>query len=190
MELKELLEKTRSIRRFDPDVRIPLNKLEEMVSYVRLCPSGGNFQPLRFYCVSDRDMCGKIFRNLKWAGRIKDWDPSENEQPGAYIVILTDKEITANAPYDSGIAAHTILMAAALEGYGGCMLGAVDRKEVVTLLSIDPEKYAIDLVVAIGAAAEKSFIEDCTGDTCYRWASDEIFCVPKLSTESVILGEV
>lgn len=189
MELKELLEKTRSIRRFDPDVRISLNELQEMVSYTRLCPSGGNFQPLRFYCVSDRVTCGKIFRNLRWAARLKDWEPPESEQPGAYILILTEKSVAANAPYDSGIAAHTILMAAAEKGYGGCMLGNIDRKAVASILSIDTEKYAIDLAVAIGAAAEKSLTEECTGDTCYRRAADGTFYVPKRSTESVIIGK-
>lgn len=188
MELKELLEKTRSIRRFDPEVRIPLEELSEMVSYVRLCPSGGNFQPLRFYCVSDRETCGKIFPNLKWAARLKDWEPSESEQPGAYILILTEKAVAANAPYDSGIAAHTVLMAAADMGYGGCMLGNVNRKAVSELLSIDMEKYAIDLVVAIGAAAETSLIEDCNGDTCYRRAEDGTFYVPKRSLEEMIIG--
>ena len=189
MELKELLEKTRSIRRFDPKVRIPLNELHEMVSYVRLCPSAGNFQPLRFFCISDRETCGKIFRNLRWAARLKNWEPSEIEQPGAYILILTEKSVAAAAPYDSGIAAHTILMAAALKGYGGCMLGSIDRREVASILSIDTEKYAIDLAVAVGAAAEKSVIEECTGDTCYRRAADGTFYVPKRSTESVILED-
>lgn len=189
MEFRKLLEKTRSIRKFDPERRISLEELQEMVSYVRLCPSGGNFQPLRFYCVSDRETCGKIFRNLRWAARLKDWEPSENEQPGAYILILTEKSIAERAPYDSGIAAHTILMAAALRGFGGCMLGNVDRRAVADLLSIDTEKYAIDLAVAIGAAAEISLIEDCSGDTCYRRAEDGTFYVPKKSTDSIIIGK-
>lgn len=190
MELRELLEKTRSIRRFDPETRISLSELEEMVSYARLCPSGGNLQPLRFCCVSERDTCEKIFENLKWAARLKGWQPGESEQPGAYVVILTDKEIAVNAPYDSGIAAHAILMAAGLMGYGGCMLGNVDRKKTASVLSIDTNRYAIDLVVALGKPAEQSLIEDCTGDTCYHRDENGVFRVPKQGLETLIVREV
>lgn len=190
MELKELLLCTRSIRRFDPEIRIPGEKLREMVSLARLCPSGGNLQPLRFFCISDRKICEKLFPLLKWAARIRDWDPGENEQPGAYILILTEKETAQLAPYDSGIAAHTILMAAALSGYGGCMLGNIDRRAAAELLSIDTGKYAIDLCVALGAPAEHSNIEEYNGSTCYRRGDNDEFYVPKLSTDAMIIGEV
>lgn len=187
MPLKELLTKTRSIRRFDPEVRIPEETLEELVSYTQLCPCGGNFQPLRFLCVSDRETCSKIFPHLKWAARLGGWQPGENEQPAAYILILIDKGITQNAPYDSGIAAHAILMAAAEKDLAGCMLGNIDRKEVSALLGIDTEKYTIDLAVALGKAAEVSQIVPYEGDSAYYRDENGIFCVPRQNIASVLL---
>jgi len=187
MSFKELLTKTRSIRRFDPEVRISGQELEDFVSYALLCPCGGNFQPLRYLCISDRDTCGKIFPHLKWAARLGGWQPAEAEQPAAYILILVDKGISQNAPYDSGIAAHAILMAAAGEGIAGCMLGNVNRKEVASLLGIDAEKYAIDLCVALGKAAEVSEIVEMKDDSCYYRGEDGTFYVPKQNVSSVLL---
>ena len=186
--LKELLIKTRSIRRFDPEVRISGQELEDLVSYAVLCPCGGNYQPLRYLCVSDRSTCEKIFPHLKWAARLGGWQPSEAEQPAAYILILIDREIAQNAPYDSGIAAHAILMAAAEEGIAGCMLGNVNRKETAALLGIDTEKYVIDLCVALGKAAEVSEIVEMKEDSCYYRNENGVFCVPKQSAPSVILN--
>jgi len=187
MSLKDLLTHTRSIRRFDPDVRIPEETLEELVSYTALCPCGGNFQPLRFLCISDRNMCGKIFPHLKWAARLGGWQPEETEQPAAYIFLLVDREITQTAPYDSGIAAHAILMGAAEEGLGGCMLGNIDRKELAALLDLDMEKYAIDLCVALGKAAEVSRIAEFQGDSCYYRDENGVFNVPKRNISSILL---
>ncbi len=69
-----------------------------------------------------------------------------------------------------GIAARTIILAAAERGLGGCMLGSIHREQLSTVLVL-PEKYEIQLVPAIGYPAESIVLEplEQNGDTRYWW---------------------
>ena len=188
MELRDLLTKTRSIRKFNNEAEIPQETLYELCTLTRLCPSSGNRQPLRFKCVSDKEDCAFISQHIRWAGLLKDWDgPSESEKPAAYILILIDKETAERAPYDSGMAAHAIIMGAVEKGLAGCMLGVIDREEIAGHFSLSKEKYYLDLVVALGEPAEQSVTEDAEESTAYYRDADNLFHVPKRKAEDIIL---
>lgn len=55
MELKEVLERRRSIRKFKPDP-IPEEYIMELLEAARLAPSGTNIQPWRFVVVESKEM--------------------------------------------------------------------------------------------------------------------------------------
>lgn len=55
MELKQVIELRRSIRRYKPDP-VPENYIEEIIEAARLAPSGGNLQPWRFVIVKSEDV--------------------------------------------------------------------------------------------------------------------------------------
>ncbi|WP_027718194.1 nitroreductase family protein [Desulfovirgula thermocuniculi] len=55
MELKEVLLRRRSIRRFRPDP-VPEEYIMELLEAARLAPSGTNLQPWRFVIVESREM--------------------------------------------------------------------------------------------------------------------------------------
>ena len=89
MNLKDLLIRNRSYRRFYQRERISRDELEELVGLVRWCPSGRNAQPLRYVVAEEEELCGRIFPVLGWAGYLKDWaGPEEGERPAAYLVQL------------------------------------------------------------------------------------------------------
>ena len=96
MKLKELLMKNRSYRRFYQEEKVDIQDLKEMISNVRLIPSAANLQPLKFILVNNEKVNREIFKNLKWAGYIEDWDgPEHGERPSSYIVVLGNKEISS-----------------------------------------------------------------------------------------------
>lgn len=189
--LKDLLSKNRSYRRFDENIRIEQDVLINLIDLVRLAPSSVNMQPLRFSLINDPEINARVFDTLGWAGLLKDWKgPDEGERPSAYIVILCDNTIAKNMKTDVGISAQTIMLGAVENGFGGCMLGSVDRGKLAEILNIDTQRYSIELVLALGKPAETVRIVDIpeNGSTAYYRDENGIHYVPKRSVDELIIN--
>ncbi len=188
--LEKLLLKNRSYRRFHQDEKISDSTLKKLVNYTRLCPSSGNFQPLKYYLSNTKENNEKIFSTVSWAGRLKNWNgPEEGEKPSAYIIILGDKNILKSFSIDPGIVAQTILLGAAESGLGGCMLGSIKKKILREKLSLS-EQYEILLVVALGKPSEQVIIEETIEgkDVGYWRDEQDIHHVPKRKLEEIIVS--
>lgn len=189
MSVKDWVSKNRSYRRFDEAVSISRKDLMELVELARLSPSGANRQPLKFILSCDPVKNQAVFPCLKWAGYLTDWDgPVEGERPAAYIVILLDTEISDHAGCDHGIAAQTMLLGAVEKGWGGCMIGSIDRTALARELGLTA-RYRIQLVIALGKPAEQVVIEKTGPDGNIRYWRDEqgLHHVPKRPLEELIL---
>lgn len=188
--LKDLITKCRSYRRFYENERITEEELKTLVELAGLTASTANSQALKFRICYTEEENAKVFETLKWAGALPDWDgPKEGERPAAYIIILCDLSLGRNKLQDDGIAAQTIMLGATEMGYGGCMLGNVERTRLAGLLGIDTEKYSIDLVLALGKPKETVVIvpvgED--GDVRYYRDENQVHYVPKRSLEELLV---
>lgn len=187
--LRDLVAKSRSYRRFDESVPVSLEVLRDLVELARLSPSAANLQPLKFKlfnAVADRE---KIFPWLAWAGALPDWPgPAEGERPTAYIMILGDTEVSKSFAVDQGIMAQSMMLGAADQGFGGCMLGAINRKKLREVLEI-PERYEILLVLALGKPAEAVVIDDLAagGSTNYWRDEEDVHHVPKRTLNELIV---
>ncbi len=187
---KDLVIKSRSYRKFNENVRIGKDELYLMIDTARYTPSTVNLQALKYKLVFDRDECEKVFSALKFAGLLKGkGTPPEGMRPAAYIIILCDKTIADDLKFDSGIAAQTILLSAAEMGYGGCMLGSVDRDSLFEMYGLDKERYIIELVIALGKPAENIIIEDIEqGESTAYYRDDKgNHYVPKRKTDDLII---
>ena len=190
--LKDLILKNRSYRRFDQSEIVPMRLLRAMVEAARLSASARNMQPLKYMLFNDSDSCSKIFPALAWAGYLKDWPgPEEGERPSAYIVQLGDLELTDDWWCDDGIAAQSIMLGAAEQGLGGCMIASVQRQALREVLGI-PEQYEILLVLALGKPAETVITEpvEVSGDVRYYRDEDGVHHVPKRSLEDLVVQDV
>jgi nitroreductase len=187
-KLQDLILKTRSYRRFHQHVAITQNELRELVNLGRLSSSGGNHQPLKYMLSWQPEKNAKIFPHLHWATYLKDWaGPVEGERPAAYIIILCDLGIAPNPGCDQGIAAQSIMLGAVEMGYGGCMLGAVDRSKLREVLAI-PATYDIALVLALGKPRETVLIEPVKDGHIEYWRDERGFHhVPKRALTDIIL---
>ena len=189
--LKDLVLKCRSYRRFYQDENINMSILRELIELARNVASGSNRQPLKYILSNSTESNRKIFSCLRWAGLLKDWGgPPEGEHPAAYIIVLGDKEIQPSFGVDHGIAAQTILLGAVEKGFGGCMLGAVDREKLMELIKIPPQ-YEILLVIALGKPKEKVVIDtiETGGNVNYYRDSNNVHHVPKRQIKDVIVAE-
>lgn len=186
--MKDLLIRTRSIRRFRQSDPVAQETLTSLVELTRYCPSGANRQPLRFLCLNTKEDCSFVTKHAKWAALLPEWHgPAEEEMPAAYILILIERGLAENAPYDSGIAAHTILLGASEKGLGGCMLGNIDRELLHERFGIDRNKYRIDLAIALGIPAEEPVIEDAGENTAYYRDETDCHRVPKRTLTDLVL---
>lgn len=187
--LKELVRKSRSVRRFEQSHEVPMDTLRELVELARLSPSGSNLQSLKYVISNDAEKNATIFEQLAWAGYLKDWaGPEEGERPSAYIIILGDSTISKSFGCDHGITAQTMMLGAAEKGLGGCIVGSVRRAELTARLQIPPQ-FEILLVLALGKPKEEVVIEPIAQDGSVRYWRDEqeVHHVPKRALDDLIL---
>lgn len=188
MNLKELIFKTRSYRRFEESHRIETPILEELVDLARLSASGANRQPLKYLIYNSPDDCKRIFPSLVWAASLKEWNgPEPGERPSGYIIILGDKSISEVFGVDHGIAAQSIMLGASETGLGGCMIASIKREELRKELAL-PEKFELLLVLALGKPVEHVILDEIkNGDVKYWRDSEKNHHVPKRSLKELII---
>ena len=130
----DLVLKNRSYRSFDMTKRVGEENLRKYVDLARITASTANLQALKYRIVHTEEECEKALSCTKWAGYLKDMQiPPADHNPTGYVVICCDRDITNNVTAffkDTGIAAQTILLAAAEDGFGGCMIGSVDEAKI------------------------------------------------------------
>ncbi len=188
MNLKELVLKSRSYRRFDESYQIDAKTIESLIELARLSPTGANKQPLKFLYFNTAEECSKIFPYIAWAGYLTDWaGPEKGERPSAYILIAGDKSISDLFGVDHGIAAQSIMLGAAEAGLGGCIIGSIKRTELSNELSLT-DNFDILLIIAIGKPVEKVIIEDIKDSNVKYWRdNNENHHVPKRSLKELII---
>lgn len=187
--LADLIARNRSYRRFDENTSIEKETLREIVGLARLSATGGNVQPLKFMLSCEPEKNAKIFPYLAWAGSLKDWDgPAAGERPTAYIIILGDTEIAKGFGVNHGIAAQSIMLGAVEKGFGGCMIGSIQRDGLRRALDI-PGRYEILLVLALGKPAETVIVEDIgpDGDVNYYRDEQDRHHLPKRALDELIV---
>ncbi len=183
----ELIKKNRSIRRFDSSQTISSETIEKWIELARLSPSARNMQSLKYVICTDEKINGLIFPNLGWAGYLTDWKgPEENERPVAYVVVLLDKSLAVSSACDEGIAMQSILLGAVEDGYGGCIIGSVNKSKISKILQL-PGNLEVIYLLALGKPAEEVVIETAeNGDIKYWRDENNIHHVPKRSLQEII----
>jgi nitroreductase len=188
MNLKDLILKTRTYRRFDESHHIDQKILESLIDLARLSASGGNRQPLKYMIFNTPQECEKVFPYLAWAGYLTEWPgPEKGERPSGYIMILGDKSVTEMFGVDHGIAAQSIMLGASEAGLGGTMIQSIKREELRNELGL-PDKYEILLILALGKTVENVIIEEIKNDDVKYWRdSSKNHHVPKRSLKDLII---
>ena len=185
--LYDLVLRNRSYRRFDESFEISRDTLVSLCEYARVSPSAANRQSLRFLLINSKDGCEKVFSNIAWAGYLKNGAPDTGERPTSYIIILNDNSVWNGHPFDVGIAAQSILLAASEKGLGGCMFASFKNEPLRQCFDID-ENLEIKLVVAIGKTVEEVVIDEVKdGDIKYWRDEDRVHHVPKRPISEIVL---
>ena len=188
--IKDIVQKNRSYRSFDPNRTITRDELLEFVDIARCTSSSRNIQPLKYRLVCTPEECDRVLSLTAWAGRLKNVKlPPDGHAPTAYIVICCDMTIAETITTflrDVGIVAQTILLAATEAGLGGCMIGSFDRDKLHAALNI-PETNMIMLVLALGKPDEKVVLTEAQGSEVGYYRADGCHYVTKRPLKDIIL---
>jgi len=191
--IAELVHRNRSYRRFFENERIEHAFLESLIDLARKSASARNLQPLKYIISSDAEINEKVFPHLAWAGYLKNWKgPEKGERPAAYIIVLHDTAIETTEELlwcDLGLACQNILLGAVEKGYGGCLIGAIQKDKLAESLDI-PVRYIPLLVIALGKPKEKVVLEEVGDGREIRYYRDGkgVHHVPKRRIKDIILS--
>lgn len=170
MDIYNLILKRRTIRKFQQK-SIDKSLLMNCLNAARLAPSSANLQPLEYILVTERENLEKVFSCTRWAGYAKEAGPKRGEEPVAYILILSNQEISKEPRYDVGLAAENIILTALERGIASCVIGALDRIKLAEVLKV-PENYTIELAIALGYPKQESLEDEVKKDVRY-WLDDK-----------------
>ena len=182
--LRDLVVKNRSYRRWHQDISIDTETLRDLIDLARLVPTAANRQALKFILSNDPQKNALIFPHIHI-----DNDPIEGERPSAYIIILHDTRIPAWVLLDLGIAAQTIHLGAVEKGFGGVMVGNINKTGLREALDVRAH-FEILLILALGKPKEEVVIEtmDTKGSLEQWWDDNRVRHVVKRPLDDLILA--
>ncbi|MEG0730713.1 MAG: nitroreductase family protein, partial [Cetobacterium sp.] len=147
------------------------------------------------FLTNDKNICSKLFKDVVWASQIQ-WKPSEDEAPGAYIIIFTNNpsKLPLNFIYtDCGIALQNMKLIATSLGYGVNFMEPVKKDDILSLLEISKE-YTPLFVMPIGIPTDDVILTEVE-DENMKYSREDLGShhynqfVPKLSLEELIIGK-
>lgn len=189
---KDLVIANRSYRGYDESYKMSREELLELVDCARLSPCSVNAQPFKYFLAWESKTVHTIQSLTKWAAALPNLQiPHEGMCPTGFIVICQDREVSdslAAHQKDLGIAAQTMLLAAAEKELGGCIIASFSPEKLKSALHL-AENLTPVLVVAVGKPIEKivlTEIEDGESTKYYRDEHD-VHYVPKRKLEDIIV---
>ena len=191
MNLRNIIEKNRSYRRFDNNRRISCEEFSTLIQNASQVASAANLQNLRYVISNSKKTNDEIFRCLNWAGYLSEWTgPMPEERPSGYIIIVIKSSIEKYAHFDAGIAAQTITLSATEMGLGACLIASINRPLLNSILELPEEEYSVLLCIALGKPVEEVVIEPVIDNNIQYWRDeDNIHHVPKRKKDEVIVGK-
>ncbi|MBD3107376.1 nitroreductase family protein [Bacillus sp. AGMB 02131] len=95
--LQKLMEERKSVRKYDPDFKIPREEIEHILQQATSAPSSSNLQPWRFLVIDDTEQKKEL--------RIAGFNQEQIETSSAIIAVLGDTEMYKNAQqiYDANV---------------------------------------------------------------------------------------
>ena len=150
--MNELIEKRRSIRKFQSGKPVTKEQLKALLEAAMLAPSACNSRPWEFIAITKRETLDEIARVHPYAKMC--------ETATAAIVIVANPQTgrpEGYYPQDCGAATQNILLEAVSIGLGACWCGVYPKDERITdirkLFNIQEPKIPFN-VIAIGTPDE------------------------------------
>ena len=157
MEFSVLLEERRSIRDYQPNVKISKEDIEKMIYAAQQAPSWKNSQTGRYYVAITKEGIESVRKARP------EFNAVRTQNASAYIVTTYKTKISGHygegqaadangdawGAYDLGLQNENLLLKARELGYDTLIMGLRNEKALVELFDI-PSDEAIMAVIAVG----------------------------------------
>lgn len=191
-DVMEFLRGRRTYRRFLPKP-VPDAVLRDALEAARIASCGANRQTLKYVLIQTPSVVAEMNRLVRWAAFLppEQGQPKAGETPTAFIAVFQDESLPGVNDTDAGLALGSLTAAAWGHGVGSCIMGAIDRPAIKTLLGLDKQtRLRLHSVVALGYPAHKSRVVPMQGDDVrYYLDENRDYCVPKRAMKEILLGE-
>lgn len=188
-QLKDLVQKSRTTRRFKKGEKVTNEDIKEILDIARQTSSAKNMQPIKYIIVTKEDSVLQLAQTAKWATHLTDWTQGKDERPSAFILMLNDQMIDGFPMFDAGASFTAISLAAKSKGLATAPLASID-KELCKKLFVIPDCYDVMIGIALGVSNENiKLIDTLEFDTNYYREEDGTHCVPKRALEQILVGE-
>lgn len=159
MEFDKVLQKRRSIRRFDEKGRMDREIIEDLICAAQYAPSWKNSQTGRYYCAISVESVKKVREEC-----LPQFNQNSTEGAMAYIVTTFVKGISGfdketHLPvnevgegwgsYDLGMQNQNLLLRASELGLSTLVMGIRNEEKLREVLNIPPEEQVM-AVIAVG----------------------------------------
>ena len=147
MELYQVLEDRRSVRKYKPDP-VPSEKLDRLLEAARIAPSWSNKQCWRFIVVGEEE------RKKALAASMPESNPARKavgETAPLVLVLCADPAESGkqdNKDYyllDAGLAMQQLMLAAHAEGLGTCWVAWFDEEKARAACAVPPDYRIVGL---------------------------------------------
>lgn len=155
MELLEILQKRRSVRKYTAE-NISQDKLEKILQAGLLAPSSRAIYPVELVAVRDKEMLSKLSEcKAAGAAMLKDAD--------AAIVVVGDTAKSDACIEDCSITMTLMMLEATEQGVGSCWVqcrgrqtseGTSTEEHIRSLLDI-PDNFGVLAILSLGMPAEE-----------------------------------
>lgn len=148
MELHEVIEKRRSIRKFS-EKPVSREFLEQLIRAAALAPSASNMQAWRFFVADEPELVRAI----------DSFSPGLSGKPPVIIAIASDlaeverrgskNSLVYGLMMDAAMAAENLMLEAADLGLGTCAIKSYNDKAVHKLLNL-PDTMRLEILISVG----------------------------------------
>ncbi len=186
---KELVDKSRSHREFKSGVIIPRERLEAWILNASHSPAAMNLQTLKYKIIDTPEGVAEILPLTRWAASLSIKLPPEGHGPSAFIVICHDTTVAPLKPIfmiDVGIAAQTVMLSAAEDGFGGCIIGSAAAEKIRDMLKLDSSLEPV-LLLGLGIPQDRVVMVEAKDRVTYYRDENNVHYVPKRSLDEIII---
>jgi nitroreductase len=159
-QLLELFSKRQSVRAYNPEQPVEMEKLMRCIEAARIAPSACNAQPWKFIIIDNPELKNQV-ADLT-SSKILSMNHFTKQAPVIVAIVREPANLSSsvgqvlkNKEYpliDIGIAAIQFCLQATAQGLGTCIMGWFDEKKVKRLLHI-PRNKRLELIITVGYPA-------------------------------------
>lgn len=166
-DFNEILTGRRSIRKYDPSVKISKEEMTEILTEATLAPLAKFNQSqvetssamiALFGDLNNFDNAEEIYGTAVERGFMPaEVKEDQMKKLSAYFSMVTPEVMKDTVLIDGGLVAMQFMLAARAHGYDTCPIGGFEKDQIAEAFGLDKERYVPVMLISVGKAADSGY---------------------------------